>query len=178
MRPRVIRLESHLRQRFPRLESIVFLQQPAKRNDDLPCVGTDVVISRLVLTLTFRNQTEQPAQPRCLVFCRRWSWRLQADEAVRVQADLHALVHAHAGRCEELHSEQTDGACRGEAVHRDEHCPCFHRSVLVEPLVSTSKTPGQESSDASVQWAVVDPSVLVRVAPLSKPRLPFTSLLD
>ena len=35
MRPRVIRLESHLRQRFPRLESIVFLQQSAKRDEDL-----------------------------------------------------------------------------------------------------------------------------------------------
>src|SRR5207244_4038610 len=83
----------------------------------------------------------------------------------------------HAGRCEELHSEQTESACRREAVHWDEHCPCFHCSVLVEPLVPTRKTPGQESSDASVQWAVVDPSIFVRVAPLPKPCLPVSALL-
>src|SRR5438128_11817546 len=141
MRPRVIRLESHLRQRFPRLESIVFLQQPAKRNVDLPCVGTDVVVRRLVLTLTFRNQTEQPPQPRCLVFSPRWGWHLQADEAVRVQADLHALVHPHASRCEELHGEQTEGACRGEALNWDEHRACFE-GVCVEPLVPTCMPPG------------------------------------
>src|SRR5438445_7840972 len=69
MRPRVIRLESHLGQRFPRLESIVFLQQPVKRNEDLPGVGPDVVISRLVLALTFRDQAEQPPQSRCLILC-------------------------------------------------------------------------------------------------------------
>jgi len=156
----------------------VFLQQLAKRNNDLPCVGTDVVISGLVLTLTLRNQTEQPPQPRCLVLCPRWGWHFQANEAVRVQADLHTLVHPHAGRCEELYSEQTEGARSREAVNRDEHRTCFDRGIFVEPLVPTCKTPGQESSNASVQWAVIDPSVLVRVAPLPKPRLPFTSLLD
>jgi hypothetical protein len=156
----------------------VFLQQLAKRNEDLPGVGPDVVISRLVLALTFRDQAEQPPQSRCLILCPRWGWHLQANEAVRVQPDLHAFVHPHASCGEELHSEQTEGACSGEAVNWDEHCACFDGGIFVEPLVPTSKTPGQESSDAFVQWAVVDPSIFVRVAPFPKPCLRVSPLFD
>jgi hypothetical protein len=53
----------------------------------------------------------------------------------------------------------------------------FYGCVLVESLIPTHNAPGEETRDAPVRWAVVDPSAAVRVAPFLEPRLPFMALL-
>jgi hypothetical protein len=141
MRPGVVGLESNLWQRLSGFKFVVLLQQPAQRDENLPDVGTNVVVSWLILTFTFRDQAEQPAQAWRLIGGSRWGRRFQANEAVGVQPDLHALIHPHASRGEELHSEQTKAARRREAVNRNEHCARFKGGIFVEPLVPAGKTP-------------------------------------